>query len=192
MQQQHRDDKLFVATFSTRTREGYLKDVLRYENISPKDKILAIAFGHQGKERLCNALGYMVPLQEFPSADELANPDGERYGLVVVYHVFENLGSEERTLFFQHLKELLLPAGGCLAVINTKGGQKYMGIRHFHHLCREHGFIAEHTTRWKQPPLNSWDHSTDAGKQLSPLLRNIPLLRDALPCSASVLISATR
>ena len=189
MQRSHREEKLYFANFNAKTREGYLRHMLSYDFIPQGGKILAIAYGHRGKLRINNALGCMVPIEEVASVKEMQQPAVGEYSMVAVYYVVEHLAAEELALFFQHIKKLLLPTGGIMVVLDWQGKHGHDCIKNFRQSCRRQGLTVERTILWRRQPINSWDHSTDAGKTLSPLVAHLPLLRSISACSASFLLS---
>ena len=171
MKQLHSDDKLFISEFSLDIHEGYLRHMKRYGAFPIDGRMLGIAFGHNGKIRLLNALGYMKPLAEADKVEALPNVVSGPYSLVAVYYVGAALAADELSLFIQTIKNLLAPGGRIMAVESPAAMYGFRGE------CRKQGFNVLYTEPWRREPINTWDNRGNRGLPLSPLARRIPLLR---------------
>ena len=186
MKQIHHDDKLFVTEINANTKEGYLRRMKKCCDAFPKEgKMLAVAFGHEGKLRICNAQGYMTSFLEADSLEKLPVASAGKYSLVAVYYVVENLDDAEPPAFFHHINELLLAGGSLMVVLSPQQGK--LKLKALKEACRRQGFGEVYTELWKREPLNTWDHRGNVGRPLSRVMRSVPLMRNFLAKTASVL-----
>ena len=185
MKQIHRDDKLFITEINANTKEGYLRRMKRCDAFPKEGRMLAIAFGHEGKLRICNAQGYMTSFLEVDSLEKLPAAAAGKYSLVAVYYVVENLDDAEPPTFFHHINELLLAGGSLLVVVSLQQGKSK--LKTLKEVCRRQGFDEVYTELWKREPLNTWNHRGNSGRHLSSLMGRIPLLRYLFARTASVL-----
>lgn len=189
MRQIHKEDKLYVAELTPKAREGYLMEMRRSGTFIQNTKSLAIAFAHQGKNRLQNTLGCMVGITESEGINQLPQDEGMQYDLVAIYNVAEHLDKDELPVFFQYVKKHLLPMGCVMIVIEKGEVVKHIDTMRWRQVLKKQGFCVERLVRWQRPPLNNWDNSRNAGKKLSPIISHIPLLRDFFAQSISILLS---
>ena len=187
MRQDHKDDKLFLAEGNTDICEGYVRYAKRYDIFPKRSKMLAIAFGHEGKVRICNAIGYMKPLTEAESLDKLPEDAAGEYNFIAAYYVAEHLDDGELPKFFQHVKGLLLAGGSLMVVVNLKEGRGVM--QQVLRECEEQGMRLVQRDFWRSEPLNHWDRLTDKGRPLPSWMQGIPLLRRWMSCSVSMLFT---
>lgn len=187
MRQDHRDDKLFLAESDTDICEGYVRYAKRYDLFPKRSRMLAVAFGHEGKVRICNAIGYMKSITEADSLDKLPEVAAGEYNFIAAYYVAEHLDDGELPKFFQHVKGLLLAGGSLMVVVNVKEGmtaQKQV-LRE----CEGQGMRLVQRVFWRSEPLNHWDRLTDKGRLLPSWMQRIPLLRQWRACSVSMLFT---
>lgn len=111
MRQVNKDDKLFLTESDTDICEGYVRYAKRYDLFPKRSKMLAVAFGHEGKVRICNAIGYMKSITEADSLDKLPEVAAGKYNFIAAYYVAEHLDDSELPLFFIILRDCYLPAG---------------------------------------------------------------------------------
>ena len=187
MRQDHKDDKLFLAENDTDICEGYVRYAKRYDLFPKRSRMLAIAFGHEGKVRICNAIGYMKPLTEVDSLDKLPEAAAGEYNFIAAYYVAEHLDDGELTLMIQHIKGLLLAGGSLMVVVNLKEEKNVMD--RVKHVCEEQGLHLAHRDFWRSEPLNHWDRLTDKGHPMVSWMQRIPLLRRRMACSVSMLFT---
>ena len=187
MRQILKDDKLFLAENDTDICEGSVRYAKRYDLFPKRSKMLAVAFGHEGKVRICNAIGYMKPLAETESLDKLPEVAAGEYNFIAAYYVAEHLDDGELPKFFQHVKGLLLAGGSLMVVVNLKEGKGVM-----QQVLREgegQGMRLVQRDFWRSEPLNHWDRLTDKGRPLPSWMQRIPLLRRWMSCSVSLLFA---
>ena len=187
MRQIHKDDKLFLAEGNTDICEGYVRYAKRYDLFPKRSKMLAIAFGHEGKVRICNAIGYMKTITEAESLDKLPEAAAGEYNFIAAYYVAEHLDDGELPKFFQHVKGLLLAGGSLMVVVNLKEGKGVM--QQVLRTCEEQGMQLVQRDFWRSEPLNHWDRLTDKGRPLPSWMQGIPLLRRWMSCSVSMLFT---
>ena len=187
MRHLHSDDKLFLTTIYGNIREGYLRRMRQCDAFPAEGDMLAVAFGHDGKIRLGNALGHMTPLTEVRSVEGLPEAATGKYNLIAAYYVVESLDDEELPLFFHHIMGLLL-AGGSLMVVERldNGGATLKRLRK---ACTEQGLSEVATELWRTEPLNTWDRRGNAGRPLKGLVKHLPLLWRMRARAASVLFT---
>ena len=187
MRQYDKDDKLFLAESNTDICEGYVRYAKRYDLFPKRSKMLAVAFGHEGKVRICNAIGCMKPLTEAESLDKLPEAATGEYNFIAAYYVAEHLDDGELTLMIQHIKGLLLAGGSLMVVVNLKEGK---GVtQQVLSECKEQGMQLVQRDLWRSEPLNHWDRLTDKGRPLPSWMQHIPLLRRWRACSVSMLFT---
>jgi len=171
MKNEHGDAKLFISELPSDIQEGYLRHMKRFGAFPTDGKMLAVAFGHSGKIRLLNALGYMEHLHEVDRVEALPATIPGQYSLVAVYYVGASLIADELSFFIQTLKNMLSPGGRIMAV------ESRATMRTFRGECRKQGFNVLYSEPWLREPINTWDNRGNRGLPLSPLARRIPLLR---------------
>lgn len=186
MRNDHKDDKFFLIPIDGGTREGYLRRMKRCASFPKEGSMLAVAFGHDGKIRLGNALGHMTPFSEAATLEELPEAAAGKYNLIAAYYVVENLDDMELPTFFHHIFGLLLAGGSLMVVVNLKNGAKE--LRRLRKACKEQGLSEVHTVLWHTEPLNTWDHRGNDGRALPDVMKHIPLLWRMRARSASVLL----
>ena len=187
MRQDHKDDKLFLAENDTDICEGYVRYAKRYDLFPKRSKMLAIAFGHEGKVRICNAIGYMKPITEAESLDTLPEVAAGEYNFIAAYYVAEHLDDGELSLMIQHIKGLLLAGGSLMVVVNLKEGRGVM--QQVLRECEGRGMRLVQRDFWRSEPLNHWDRLTDKGRPMVSWMQRIPLMRRRMACSVSMLFT---
>lgn len=187
MRQVNKDDKLFLTESDTDICEGYVRYAKRYDIFPKRSKMLAVAFGHEGKVRICNAIGYMKSITEADSLDKLPEVAAGKYNFIAAYYVAEHLDDSELPLFFHHFKGLLLAGGSLMVVVNLNEGKKVM--ERVQHVIEEQGLHLAHRDFWRSEPLNHWDRLTDKGRPMASWMQRIPLLRRQMACSVSMLFT---
>lgn len=185
MKKYHRDDKLFITEINANTKEGYLRRMKSRYALPTGGKMLAVAFGHDGKVRLSNALGYMKPFREMDSLEKLHEVAVGKYSFVAIYYVVENLDDVELSNFFHHINKLLLADGSLMVVMSLQRG--WSEQKTLKEECRQQGFGEVYTELWHREPLNTWNDRGSSGRPLSPIIKRIPLLRRLRTKTVSVL-----
>lgn len=187
MRQEQKDDRLFIIEDNTDMSEGYLKRMKTYCSFPKKSRLLAVAFGYEGKLRISNAIGYMKTFRDVKTLDELsAMKDEGGFSLIAVYYVIENLDDKELSEFIERIKKMLLPDGKIMVVVDIK--KKRTAMNELMRECKAQGLSEAGTDLWKGEPLNYWDHA-DRGKVLAKWQKRLPLLRRRIAKTASVLLS---
>lgn len=185
MRHERNDDKLFLADIDGNTCEGYLRRMRCCRAFPREGRMLAVAFGYEGKQRLANALGHTAPFREVNTLNGLSETGLLKYSLVAVYYVAEHLDEGELPWLIHHINDLLLAGGSLMAVVSLQdGGATLEALKEE---CRHQGFREVETELWEDEPMNSWDRLANRGRPLSPLARRIPMLRRLRVKTASVL-----
>lgn len=187
MRQETKEDKLYVTECDTDICEGYLRHMKRCGTFPKRSRMLAVAFGHEGKLRICNAIGYMKTIREASSLNALPEAAAGEYNLVAVYYVAEHLDDGELPQLIQHVKRLLLPDGSLMAVVDLKKSRKV--LKSLRRECEALGFSEVQADHWRSEPLNHWDRLTDKGRPMASWMQRIPLLRRWRACSVSMLFT---
>lgn len=172
MRQMHTDDKFYLAIIDRKTPEGYLKR-MKSSGVLPEGDMIAVAFGHDGKIRLGNALGHMRTFLESNTLEGIPAVAAGPYSLVAAYYVAEALDETELSTMIQHIKRLLLPGGSLMVVTRLEKGV----VNRLRCECTRLGLNEVHANFWHTEPLNTWDSRGDEGRLLSPLAQRLPLLR---------------
>lgn len=187
MRQEQKDDRLFIIEDNTDMSEGYLKRMKTYCSVPKKSRLLAVAFGYDGRLRISNAIGYMRTFRDVKTPDELSAMNDEGgFSLIAVYYVIENLDNKELPEFIERIKKMLLPDGKIMVVINLHLGKK--ALDDLTKECKHQGINEITTVLWKSEPLNYWDHA-DPGKPLTKRQKRFLLFRRRIAKTASVLLS---
>jgi len=183
MRQTHTDDKFFLTTIDGGIHEGYLRRMRRSDAFPKEGAMLAVAFGHDGKIRLGNALGHMRTFLESNTLEGIPAVAAGPYSLVAAYYVAEALDETELSTMIQHIKRLLLPGGSLMVVTRLEKGV----VNRLRGECTRLGLHEVQADFWRTEPLNTWDQRGDDGRLLSPLAQRIPPLRNWRAQTASLL-----
>lgn len=187
MRQEKKNDRLYIIEDNTDMSEGYLKHMKGFGAIPKKSRLLAVAFGYDGRLRISNAIGYMRTFRDVKTPDELSAMNDEGgFSLITVYYVIENLDNKELPEFIERIKKMLLPDGKIMVVINLRRGKKALGD--LSKECKHQGLKEITTVLWKSEPLNYWDH-TDPGKPLTTWQKRFLPLHRRIAKTASILLS---
>ena len=181
MRQTHTDDKFFLTTIDGGIHEGYLRRMRRSDAFPKEGAMLAVAYGHDGKIRLGNALGHMKTFTEAGSLEEVSTAAAGKYSLVAAYYVAEAL--DEPATIIQHIKGLLLHGGSLMIVVRLEKGL----LNRLRGECTRLGLHEVQADFWRTEPLNTWDQRGDDGRLLSPLAQSCSLLRNWRAQTASLL-----
>lgn len=178
-------DKMFLIKINATTKEGYLRRMKHFVDIPKEGKVLAIAFGYLGKQRIYNAIGYMAPIHEAASLDDIPQDYIGTYDLVALYYVSRAEGHPELQQLIQKAKSLLAEGGHIMTVTDLHDNT--LTSEALRAECRQQGLLEVRRELWNSEPMNHWDSRDEEGRIASPLVKHIPMLRRMFAKTESII-----